>query len=72
MKFLKILIFLLSFIIPLLTAFYFYQRFLNTSSSLDGLSHLYIAKNIIHNGKYSTIKNLGTVWLPLYHLLLIP
>ncbi|MEO0096808.1 MAG: hypothetical protein ABIK78_01800 [candidate division WOR-3 bacterium] len=72
MKFLKILIFLLSVIIPLLTAFYFYQRFLNTSSSLDGFSHLYIAKNIIHNGKYSTIKNLGTVWLPLYHLLLIP
>lgn len=71
MKFLKILLFL-TIIISSLTAFSFYQKFLNTSSSLDGLSHLYIAKNIIHNGKYSTIKNIGTVWLPLYHLLLIP
>ncbi|MCS7249511.1 MAG: hypothetical protein N2323_00960 [candidate division WOR-3 bacterium] len=72
MKFLKIFIFFLTIIIPLLTAFFLYQKFLNTSSCLDGLSHLYIAKNIIHNGKYSTIKNLGTCWLPLYHLLLIP
>lgn len=72
MKFLRILIFFLAILVPLLTALFFYQRFLNTSSSLDGLSHLYIAKNVIHNGKYSTIKNLGTVWLPFYHLLLIP
>ncbi len=72
MKFLKILIFFLTIIIPLFTGLSFYQRFLNTSSCLDGFSHLYIAKNIIHNGKYSTIKNLGTCWLPFYHLLLIP
>ena len=72
MKFFKIFSLLLAIIIPLFFANYFLRNFLTTSSCLDGFSHLYIPKNVIHNGQYSTIKNLGTVWLPLYHLLLIP
>ena len=72
MKFFKIFLLLLAIFIPLFFANYFLKNFLTTSCSFDGLSHLYIAKNVIHNGEYSTIKNLGAVWLPLYHLLLIP
>ncbi len=72
MKFFKIFSLLLAIIIPLFFANYFLKNFNTTTCCLDGFSHLYIAKNVIHNGESSTIKNLGTVWLPLYHLLLIP
>ena len=38
----------------------------------DNAAHLYIARTIIDNGEYSRLANVGTVWLPLYHLVLMP
>ena len=43
-----------------------------TDYAHDLFSHLYIAKNVIDNGYESKLANLGTVWLPLYHLILLP
>jgi len=38
----------------------------------DLIAHLYIPRSVIDNGSYSGLANLGTVWLPLFHILLIP
>lgn len=41
-------------------------------SCLDAGSHLYIPKTVIANGKTLDFENLGTVWLPGFHLLVMP
>ena len=38
----------------------------------DSITHTYIAASIVKNGAHSKFANLGTVWLPLFHLLLLP
>ena len=38
----------------------------------DQLPHVYISRTVIDNGPLSKLANVGTVWLPLYHLILIP
>lgn len=68
----KFAVLILSLILPAIISFLIYSIYQTTASSLDAFSHLYIPKNIIHNGINSTIKNLGTVWLPFYHILLLP
>jgi len=37
----------------------------------DMVSHLYISRVVIDNPPYNTLANLGTVWLPGYHLLIM-
>jgi len=71
-KWLKVTVLLLSVILPAVIAFSINKTFQTTAPSLDALSHLYIAKNVIHNGSNSGIRNLGTIWLPFYHTLLFP
>lgn len=41
-------------------------------TSPDSMLHTYIAATVLNNGPQSKVANLGTVWLPLYHLLLAP
>ncbi len=41
-----------------------------TRYSHDNTAHLYIPDTVINNGETSKLANLGTVWLPLYHLIL--
>ncbi len=43
-----------------------------TEFSHDNSAHLYIAAAIINNGRESKFSNVGTVWLPLFHLVLAP
>lgn len=38
----------------------------------DNKAHLYIPRTVVDNGDRSRLANLGTVWLPLYHISLIP
>ncbi len=38
----------------------------------DNKAHLYIPRTIVDNGPNSKLANLGTVWLPLYHLTIMP
>ena len=38
----------------------------------DLMAHIYIPRTVIDNGAYSKLANLGTVWLPLPHMLFIP
>ena len=44
----------------------------NVFTRPDAISHTYIAASIVRNGAQSKFANLGTVWLPLPHLLLAP
>lgn len=41
-------------------------------TSPDSILHTYIAAAIFNNGVHSKIANLGTVWLPFFHLLIAP
>lgn len=41
-------------------------------SSLDSTSHVYIAAAVARNGANSKFANIGTVWLPMFHVLLVP
>lgn len=43
-----------------------------TFTGLDSVTHGYIPATIVRNGVHSKFANIGTVWLPLYHLLLAP
>lgn len=38
----------------------------------DLIAHLHIPRVVVDNGSHSGLANLGTVWLPVYHILLIP
>uniref|UniRef100_A0A7C3UQG2 Glycosyltransferase RgtA/B/C/D-like domain-containing protein n=1 Tax=candidate division WOR-3 bacterium TaxID=2052148 RepID=A0A7C3UQG2_UNCW3 len=69
---LKAFVLILTISLPLILSSFLYSNYQTTASSFDALSHLYIAKNVIHNGEKSGIRNLGTVWLPLYHICLLP
>lgn len=51
---------------------YVLRRFGMVMSCLDAGSHLYIPKVVVHNGGGVDFENLGTVWLPGFHLLVMP
>lgn len=44
----------------------------STFTSPDSVLHSYIAASVFNNGEHSKVANIGTVWLPLFHLLLAP
>lgn len=41
-------------------------------TSTDSMSYTYIAASVVRNGEHSKIANIGTVWLPMLHILLTP
>lgn len=41
-------------------------------TSMDSTSHTYIAAAVVRNGVHSKFANIGTVWLPMLHILLAP
>ncbi len=43
-----------------------------TKFSHDNSAHLYIAATVVDNGAESKFSNIGTVWLPLFHMVLLP
>lgn len=47
-------------------------RYQSVLSCYDGVSHLYIPKNVIQNGPHLELHNLGTIWLFGFHLLVMP
>lgn len=44
----------------------------NVFTSMDSLAHTYIAATVVKNGVHSKFSNIGTLWLPIVHLLLAP
>ena len=65
-------VFYLSFSLVLVTVYGSTVILEFTRFAHDNMAHLYIPRVIVDNGVNSRLANLGTVWLPLYHILLIP
>ena len=69
-------LFLVAFSTEILTGLYLLLKFGTTYGfgyrGEDLIAHLYIPRVVIDNGENSGFTNLGTVWLPIYHILLIP
>jgi len=67
------IIFNVAFILVMSIGLYYVYRWGATYVSIgDCLAHLYIARAVIDNGVNSGLAQLGTVWLPVFHLLLVP
>ena len=65
-------IFFTAVLVEIAFGLYLVQRWGFTFESGDGISHLYIASTVINNGAQNNIGNLGSVWLPMFHLLMMP
>lgn len=71
------LIFLTAFIVPMTFGLYLVYSYestyvLNAIAGGDMRSHIYIPRTVIDNEPFNNLANLGTVWLPLFHLLVMP
>jgi hypothetical protein len=66
-------LFITAFVAEISAGLYLLSRFGTTyNMGGDTFAHLYIPRVVIDNGENSGFAQLGTVWLPLYHILLIP
>ena len=65
-------IFFSAFLVEIAFGLYLVQRWGFTFESGDSISHLYIASTVVNNGAQSNLGNLGAVWLPLFHVLVMP
>ena len=65
-------IFFSAFLVEIGFGLYLVYRWGSTFSTGDSASHLYITSTVVNNGAQSSLANLGTVWLPLFHLLVMP
>jgi len=68
----EVAIFFSAFLLEIAVGIYLIQRWGFTFVGGDAISHLYIAKTVIDNGAHSGLQNLGSVWLPMFHLLVMP
>jgi len=68
----EIAIFFTAFLVEIAVGIYLIRTFGFTFVGGDAISHIYIARTVVDNGAYSGLQNLGTVWLPMFHLLVLP
>jgi len=68
----ELAMFFTAFFIEVAFGIYLVYRWGFTFVSGDAISHLYIPRTVIDNGPQSNLANLGTVWLPMFHLLVMP
>jgi len=68
----EVAMFFTAFFIEVAFGIYLVYRWDFTFVSGDAISHLYIPRTVIDNGPQSNLANLGTVWLPMFHLLVMP
>lgn len=68
----EVAIFLTVFLVEIAFGLYLVYRWGATFISGDAVSHLYIPKTVINNGEQSNFANLGTSWLPMFHILVMP
>jgi len=67
----EVAIFFSAFLLEIAVGIYLIQRWGFTFVIEDAASHLYIPRTVIDNGNHSGFQNLGTVWLPIFHLLVM-
>lgn len=65
-------IFFTAFIVEIIFGLYLISRWGFTFAFVDSISHFYIPSTIVNNGSQNNIANLGTVWLPMFHILVTP
>ena len=68
----EIAIFFTAILAEITFGLYLVYRWGSTFESGDSISHLYIASTVVNNGAQSNLANLGTVWLPMFHILVMP
>jgi hypothetical protein len=68
----ELAIFLSAFLVEIFFGLYLIYRWGHTFACGDAVSHLYIPRTVVDNGPYSNFANIGTVWLPMFHLLVMP
>jgi len=68
----EVAIFFSAFLLEIAVGIYLILRWGFTFNGGDAVAHLYIARTVIDNGASSGLQNLGTVWLPMFHLLVMP
>ena len=65
-------IFFTALLVEIIFGLYLVQRWGFTFEEGDSISHLYIAGTVVNNGAQSNFANLGSVWLPMFHVLVMP
>ena len=65
-------IFFTAFLVEIAFGIYLILKWGFTFESADSISHLYIASTVVNNGAQSNFANLGSVWLPMFHILVMP
>jgi len=65
-------IFFTAFLVEIAFGLYLIQRWGFTFANRDAVTHLYIPRTVVDNSPYSNLANIGTVWLPMFHLLVMP
>jgi len=65
-------IFFTAFLVEIAFGLYLIYRWGHTFVTADAFSHSYIPRTVVNNGAQSNFANLGTVWLPMFHLLVMP
>jgi len=65
-------IFIVAFLVEIAVGLYLIHRWGYTFTCEDAISHLYIPRSVVDNGPRSTFANLGVIWLPMFHLLVMP
>ena len=68
----ELLVFFTAFLVEMTFGFYLLYKWGHTFVCGDAVSHLYIPRTLFDNRPYNTFANLGTVWLPMFHLLVVP
>lgn len=68
----EVAIFFTAFLVEIAFGLYLVYRWGHTFAIGDAPSHLYIASTVINNGVQNNFANLGTTWLPLVHILVMP
>ena len=68
----ELLVFFTAFLVEMTFGFYLLYKWGHTFVCGDAVSHLYIPRTLFDNQPYNTFANLGTVWLPMFHLLVVP
>jgi len=67
----ELAIFFTAFLVEIVFGLYLIYRWGHTFACGDAVSHLYIPRTVVDNGPYSNFANIGTVWLPMFHLLVM-
>jgi hypothetical protein len=68
----EVTLFIAGILIETVFGIYLTVRYGITYESGDSISHMYIVRSVVDNGAQSSLGNIGTAWLPLFHVWAMP